>query len=63
MQLLILITLSLYLTQSHQKYDWSTVESTVNSYLMEGAYNGGILRVSNGTHTIFNYPFGHHSHN
>ena len=30
---------------------------------MDGAYSAGILRVSNGTDTIYNYPFGHLTHN
>lgn len=46
-----------------QAYDWTEVEDTVNRYLMNGAFKGGILRVSNGTDTIYNLPFGHFSNN
>ena len=30
---------------------------------MDGAYKGGILRVSNGSNTIYNLPFGHLTNN
>ena len=30
---------------------------------MNGAYAGGIIRVSNGTNTIYNLPFGYYTHN
>ena len=44
-------------------YDWTSVEQTVEYYRQNGAFVGGILRVSNSTHTLFNYPFGHFSKN
>lgn len=59
----ILLIISLTLTINTQYYDWSNVEETVASYQMNGAFTGGVLRVSNGTHTIYNYPFGTISHN
>lgn len=46
-----------------QEYDWSNVKDTVEYYRSNGAFPGGILRVSNGTQTIFNYPFGHFTKN
>jgi CubicO group peptidase (beta-lactamase class C family) len=40
-------------------YDWTGVEDTVSRYLFNGAFKGGILRVSNGSQTLLNLPFGH----
>lgn len=38
------------------------MEDTVNYYVKNGAFPGGVLRVSNGSDTIYNLPFGHLSH-
>jgi CubicO group peptidase (beta-lactamase class C family) len=57
--LLLLLFISLALTQ---EYDWTKVKDTVNFYLSNGAFAGGVLRVSNGTSTIYNQPFGYFSH-
>ena len=63
MRILILILITVYLVEGKGEYDWGKVEEVVNNYLMDGAYKGGILRVSNGTDTIYNYPFGHLTNN
>jgi hypothetical protein len=44
-------------------YDWTSVEDTIEFYRTNGAFSGGVLRVSNGTHAIYNYPFGHYTKN
>ena len=62
MRLFIAIVIGISLT-TVQGYDWTPVEETLNRYLMNGAFAGGIIRVSNGTDTIYNMPFGHFSHN
>jgi len=46
-----------------EDYDWSNVEDTVEYYRANGAFPGGVLRVSNGTHKIYEYAFGHFSKN
>jgi serine-type D-Ala-D-Ala carboxypeptidase len=61
MRFFIAIVISISLSTAYA-YDWTLVEETLNSYLMNGAFVGGILRVSNGTNTIYNMPFGHLSH-
>ena len=65
MHILIVISITLIISLAHnnQQYNWQSVEDVVNYYLMEGAYKGGILRVSNGSDTIYNYPFGHLTNN
>jgi CubicO group peptidase (beta-lactamase class C family) len=45
-----------------QPYDWTEVEDTVNYYQMNGAFSGGVLRISNDTTTLHDYIFGHYSH-
>lgn len=59
----ILLIIALLLAVNAQQYDWTNVEETVGNYQMNGAFTGGVLRVSNGTHTIYNYPFGTIAHN
>jgi hypothetical protein len=59
-----LIVAAILILSAHATdYDWSKVEATVEAYRMSGAFPGGILRVSNTTHTIYNLPFGQLSHN
>ena len=62
MGLFILILLGISLTGVESSYDWGQVESVIAEYQGAGAFAGGILRVSNGSDTIFNLPFGHLSH-
>ena len=42
--------------------DWSKVIEEVEHYRKEGAYTGAVLRVANGTHTLFAQTFGSYSH-
>lgn len=59
-----LIVAAILILSAHATdYDWGKVEATVEAYRMSGAFAGGILRVSNTTHTIYNLPFGQLSHN
>jgi len=44
-------------------YDWTNVEDRINYYMQEGAFTGGVLRVSNRTHNIYTNPFGYFTHN
>ena len=60
----ILIFCCLLLTLAKAKnYDWTNVEDTIEFYRANGAFLGGVLRVSNGTNTIYEYPFGHYTKN
>ena len=56
---LVLILTLLYCLRGQ---DWSKVREEVNHYLQEGAFTGAVLRVANGTHTLFVEPYGHLSH-
>jgi len=57
--LLLLLCFSLTITK---EYDWTKVQDTINYYSQNGAFAGGVLRVSNGTSTIYTQPFGYFSH-
>lgn len=46
-----------------ESYDWTAVQDTVEFYRANGAFVGGVLRVANGTHNIYEYPFGHYTNN
>jgi hypothetical protein len=60
----VVLPLLLLLTAVHsQAYDWTKLRDTVNYYLQNGGFSGGVLRVANGTHTILSEPFGTFTHN
>lgn len=59
----LIVAAVLVLSANCADYNWGKVEATVETYRMSGAFAGGVLRVSNSTHTIYNLPFGQLSHN
>jgi len=58
----IIFLLLLISTITANNYDWTNLTDTINSYLANVAFTGGILRVANGTHTIYSQPFGYFTH-
>jgi CubicO group peptidase (beta-lactamase class C family) len=44
------------------QYDWTNVDDKINFYMFNGAFNGGLLRVANGTHNLYTKSFGYYTH-
>lgn len=42
-----------------QCYDWSSADSIVYNYFLEGAYPGAVLKIANATHTLHQYTVGY----
>jgi CubicO group peptidase (beta-lactamase class C family) len=57
--ILFLFFLALISTQ----YNWQNVQDRINYYIANGAFPGGVLRISNTTHTIYENSFGSFTHN
>jgi len=55
------IVLVLLLVINCENYNWSQLEDTIQYYLANGAYVGGVLRVANGTHNIYTTSFGQYT--
>ncbi len=47
------ILFSVLLFAATAQYDWQNVQDRINYYVANGAFPGGVLRVSNSTHTIY----------
>lgn len=59
----VVLPLLLLLLTAVRTYDWTNLTDTLNYYLHNGGFAGGVLRVANATHTILSRPFGTFSHN
>jgi hypothetical protein len=57
------LSVFLFILTTSVDYDWTTVQDQINYYIANGAFAGGILRVSTGNTTLYNNPFGTFTHN